>query len=148
MLSKVIDKFLIEEKAAKDKDYYSKIHEINTKYELKIGDTLCYINYENRGVGYYNTRILDIKEDGLIIKEGRSKIYFLKWKDEDGNRLVFYPFYTFKNGINDKNFFKKVTKSISDFYQTEYKDYRLNFKNIKRAEFEEDVKQTCFLNIV
>lgn len=148
MLSKVIDSFRIEEKSAENKDYYSKIHEINTKYELKIGDTLCYINYENRGVGYYNTRILDIKEDGLIIKEGRSKIYFLKWKDEDGNRLVFYPFYTFKNGINDKNFFKKVTKSISDFYQTEYKDYRLNFKNIKRAEFEEDVKQTCFLNIV
>lgn len=147
MLSKVIDRFLIEEKAAKDKDYYSKRHEINTKYELKIGDRLCYINYENRGVGYYNTRILDIKENGVIIKD-RFNIYFLKWIDEEGNELEFYPFYVFRNGINDKNFFKEVKKCRSDFYQKNYKDYTINFKNILSGELKEKIKQTSFLNIV
>ena len=148
MFSKIIDSFRIEEKSAWDKDYHSKIHEISTPYELKIGDILYMIKYENRGFVYYYLRILDIKENGLIVKGIRSKIYFLKWKDEDNNKLVFYPFYVFKNGISDKNFFKKVTKGRNDFYQHGYKDYRLNFKNIKRAGFEENVKQVSFLNIV
>lgn len=43
---------------------------------------------------------------------------------------------------------KVIDKFLIEEKASEYKDYRLNFKNIKRAEFEEDVKQTCFLNIV
>lgn len=147
MFSKIIDSFRIEEKSVKDKDYYSKIHEINTQYELKIGDRLYCIGYENRGYAYYNLIILDIKEKGLIIKD-RFNIYFLNWEDNDNNKLVFYPFYVFKHGIADKSFFKEVTKCRSDFYQKNYKDYTINFRNIVSGELKEKVKQTSFLNIV
>ena len=147
MFSKIIDSFRIEEKSATDKDYYSKMHEINSNYKLKIGDKLCCIKYENRGFGYYHIRILDIKEKGLIVKD-RFNIYFLGWKDKCGNKLEFYPFYVFRNGINDKSFFKEVIKCRSDFYQHGYKDFILNFKNIMKTEYKENARQTSFLNIV
>ena len=147
MISKSIERFFIEEKAAGNKDYYGKIHEVNTPYTLKIGDRLYMMKYENRGYAYYNLRILDIKEKGLIVKD-RFNIYFLNWKDEDDNKLEFYPFYVFKNGINYKNFFDKVTKCRSDFYQYGYRDFILNFKNIMKTEFKENARQTSFLNIV
>lgn len=139
----IIDKFLIKEQAKEGCDYVATEHVIDKKYELKVGDFIYYASYEGRGCSAaYNFKILAITEGGITAEEDGGRKKFIAWKDGE-RKLRIYPFPSFRNGLNKKNFHNR-TNTLADFALYEHHDrsrrvhwnddwyykYINNFKNI------------------